>query len=613
MGKKQFIRHLEFYGFPDQNKYFSDANCGDLSFIIDKLNELDLEKADKDTLEEFEETVNEEIDSLKDADEAFDDRLSSVESSITDINDSIDEINGDVDEIKGEISGISEDITALTENVNSVTNDVNELSGNLNTFKAYAENTYAKKDDVYTKDEVYNKDEIDEIISSGYSGYATIEWVEEQGYITVDEADIKYTKEEDFETAMSAITDNINLIEDAVETISDDIDTIKEDVEYISGAVSSNTSSITDLYDVKANKEDVQALNEEVSSITEDINSINDSISSITTDIESISDILNEHQQEIEDAISEIEVINNEITVISGLAESNKDSIYFISGAVDTISADVLTRAKQRDLDDIRIAFSGAIDDLEATKAENADLNYISGSVDTVNDKIDNEIVRATSAETELQNTVTAIETRVDDALTDFDSRLDDVESALTKEISDREQGDLAIIGNSGDSRTKDTVWGAKAYAEEIGRRALNSAYTYTDNAVSTFEAEIVNLSAATDQKITACASKDYVDGVINDTEVDLRSAIDNAIALEAAEREGDDNALGDRIEALEDEVHGSDGLTNTVASISTLLNKITEWDGEGVYPGTGNGILDDIYRELHNLIDTLYAKGILP
>lgn len=592
MGKKQFIRHLEFYGFPDQNKYFSDANCGDLSFIIDKLNELDLEKADKDALEEFEETINEEIDVLKDSDEAFDGRLSSVESSITDINDSIDEI-------KGEISGISEDITELTENVSSITNDVNELSGNLNTFKAYAEDTYAKKDDVYTKDEVYNKDEIDEIISSGYSGYATIEWVEEQGYITVDEADIKYTKEEDFETAMSAITDNINLIEDAVENLLEDVNSINDDIEYISGVVSSNTSSITDLYDVKANKEDVQALNEEVSSIT--------------TDIESISDTLNEHQQEIEDAISEIEVINNEITVISGLAESNKDSIYFISGAVDTISADVLTRAKQRDLDDIRIAFSGAIDDLEATKAENADLNYVSGAVDTVNDKIDNEIVRATSAETELHNTVTAIETRVDDALTDFDSRLDDVESALTKETSDREQGDLAIIGNSGDSRTKDTVWGAKAYAEEIGRRALNGAYTYTDNAVSTFEAEIVNLSASTDQKITACASKDYVDGVINDTEVDLRSAIDNAIALEAAEREVDDNALGDRIEALEDEVHGSDGLTNTVASISTLLNKITEWDGEGVYPGTGNGILDDIYRELHNLIEILTQKGILP
>jgi hypothetical protein len=103
------------------------------------------------------------------------------------------------------------------------------------------------------------------------------------------------------------------------------------------------------------------------------------------------------------------------------------------------------------------------------------------------------------------------------------------------------------------------------------------------------------------------------VDGVINDTETNLRSEIENAIAIESARSQAVDVALDGRIEALEDEVHGSDGLTNTVASISTLLNKITEWDGEGEYPGTGNGILDDIYRDLHNLIDTLYAKGILP
>lgn len=39
MANKQFIRHLEFYGYPDQNGYSSEASCCDcvdLSEIIKK-------------------------------------------------------------------------------------------------------------------------------------------------------------------------------------------------------------------------------------------------------------------------------------------------------------------------------------------------------------------------------------------------------------------------------------------------------------------------------------------------------------------------------------------------------------------------------------------------
>ena len=64
--QQQFIRHLEFYGFPDQNGYTSDINaCSvDLSNIIKKNKEqdreikyLDNEKADKKDLDELSGTV----------------------------------------------------------------------------------------------------------------------------------------------------------------------------------------------------------------------------------------------------------------------------------------------------------------------------------------------------------------------------------------------------------------------------------------------------------------------------------------------------------------------------------------------------------------------------
>ena len=60
MAKKQFIRHLEFYGYPDQNVYTSESCCGsvDLSEIIAKNKQQDKEikcltheKADKKDLD----------------------------------------------------------------------------------------------------------------------------------------------------------------------------------------------------------------------------------------------------------------------------------------------------------------------------------------------------------------------------------------------------------------------------------------------------------------------------------------------------------------------------------------------------------------------------------
>ena len=46
MAKKQFIRHLEFYGFPDQNGYSSEINGVDLSDIREKNKEQDEEIQD---------------------------------------------------------------------------------------------------------------------------------------------------------------------------------------------------------------------------------------------------------------------------------------------------------------------------------------------------------------------------------------------------------------------------------------------------------------------------------------------------------------------------------------------------------------------------------------
>ena len=67
MANKQFIRHLEFYGYPDQNGYSSEASCCDcvdLSEIIKKNKQQDKEiecltheKAEKKDLDALSATV----------------------------------------------------------------------------------------------------------------------------------------------------------------------------------------------------------------------------------------------------------------------------------------------------------------------------------------------------------------------------------------------------------------------------------------------------------------------------------------------------------------------------------------------------------------------------
>ena len=57
MAKKQFIRHLEYYGFPDQNRYSSDVDI-DLSDIREKNKEQDEEIKDLEVIELADEKQN---------------------------------------------------------------------------------------------------------------------------------------------------------------------------------------------------------------------------------------------------------------------------------------------------------------------------------------------------------------------------------------------------------------------------------------------------------------------------------------------------------------------------------------------------------------------------
>ena len=196
MAKKQFIRHLEYYGFPDQNSYSSEISGVDLSDIREKnkeqdeeIQDLEGEKADKKDLVELSGTVENFITRQSEINQEFANSISGMSSDIEELKHIDSEF---AEQLSAITSGVDEAMEAIEDLDERVDNVEDVLSGINDVIETIVED-YAKKEDVYSKEE------IDDIISSGFSGYATQEWVIEQGYITEEEADAKYAKKEDLE------------------------------------------------------------------------------------------------------------------------------------------------------------------------------------------------------------------------------------------------------------------------------------------------------------------------------------------------------------------------------------------------------------------------------
>ena len=559
MAKKQYIRHLEYYGFPDQNGYSSEINGVDLSDIREKnkeqdeeIQDLEGEKADKKdllslsgTVENFitrQSEINQEfadaisgmsgdIEELKKIDTEFAEQLSAITSGVDEAMDAIEILDERVDNVEDNISGLSETVNEIIED-------------------------YAKKDDVYSKEE------IDEMMASGFSEYATKEWVEEQGYITEEEADAKYAKIEDLEELASA-----------VESATTDIDERFEEVNQ-------SRDDINDRIDGLA--EDLSAFSEDVAN---DFSSVNEQISGIT---DTISDLAN--------------AISGNTEAINELNDKVDDAVSALTESINEIEDQLDTKADKTALDELHDEVTQGFEELEEKKADKTDLEAVSGAVDTLNDKIDAEIARATSAETALQEEIDELEEDVQEAVEkveEYDGRITAVENGLAQEIIDRQNGDIALIGTSSDDTDEDTIWAAKNLAEQYKDEAIASAKTYTDNKISVVNGEIQNLENRIDQKLTHYATEEFVISACNDTETEVRNEFTTAINSETQRAEQAEANMEVEIQRLLAQVLSN---TDHISNNSSRLNAITRWQGTNPeeYDDSGNGILDVLHREFH-------------
>ena len=147
------------------------------------------------------------------------------------------------------------------------------------------------------------------------------------------------------------------------------------------------------------------------------------------------------------------------------------------------------------------------------------------------------------------------------------------------------------------------TLYGVKTYATSTAQQALNDAKKYTDDAKQNVTTKVNDLDTKLDNTLGSRVTQDELAAAVNDAKNSLKGDLANEInrAKEA------ESALNSQYNVLAGNVNAAIATTNKqVATNSTILSVITSWkpsyEGDTDYSDEGNGVLDVLHREFHNL-----------
>ena len=599
---KQFIRHLEFYGFPDQNGYSSSfANVDvDLSDLRkkDKIHDKEIrclsnEKADKKDLLELSATVETFIDTQSQFNQAVVDELSGITSDIEKLKEIDNEYGEQLSALTDGVNDALCGIQVLGDKVDDLTEDLAELSGKVETFsaeteeefdevweeldkkldKTEAEETYAKKEDVPTKDE------LEEILED----YATKEWVEEQGYLDQEEGDARYAKKE----TVDALNDRVN---SAVTDLNTKIYTVSGDLQSFSSSTNVRIGIIETNFETLRGE-----VNRKINEISGTVEGYDARITQNTRDIDALEDEM--------------------------ARKANKADLDALSGTVNSLSDLIDTKVSKTEFETYKSLVTNQFNDMDDKKADKTALTEINDAIEELDDKIDQEIADRISGDTYILNEITNINNEIieiKEQAVDYGDRIQELEEGLAQEILDRQQADLDLIGQETDPYDADTIWGAKNFAKNQKAQAITEANLYTDQEISGLRTEIENKFNVVEQELSGKASKDYVDGAVREAKAEVIQTLEGEINNEV---ERASNAEAELRRMILENTANIEENDQAIDNLADKVNAITEWDGHemdnyetwsAAHPDAA-GVLDVLHREFHNLIDTLTQKGILP
>lgn len=598
MGKK--IRHLEPYGYVDQNVYngFFNIDLSDIHEVNrEQDSEIDVLSATVENLISTQGNINSGLSEAISANtvriSALEDKTDEIISTVNVVSDSLDLLSATVESI----SAHDEDIAALSAYTESAISAVNEtiiektnevssaLTEHIDTFNSYsaatkdlidtkldietAEDTYAKKVDTYTKADV---DLMIKLMSGDViSDYATKKWVEDKEYLNEVSADEIYTRK-GTTSELSGKIDGINsTLTQQVTELSTDLDTYKTKndtrLEILSGKVTTLES-----------KHD-----REISELKDKDASLQNQITAATYDIKTINEISLPSKADA-----------------SALAETNSN--------LSNLSNAVNDKVDKGTFDQFNGAITAAYNQLNETKANKTYVDSVSAYAESVSAYADT--IKA-SLETEIKNREDAddaLDNRIDEAnihAKELSGTITSVSGALATEINDRKVAISGVVGTSEDNELDYTIYGTRAYAYNQSQSVLRIASSYTNTSIS----DLKNYVDSQDHALSGAIGGKLDTTAFTDIKGDIEEEIASGIAQEASARTATDTSLKLEIqEERKQRISADTELISALTDTSNVVHAITEWEGNDAasYIDSGNGILDVLHREFHQLKNQL-------
>ena len=568
---KNRIRHLEFYGYPDQNIFtgfgVNPINVDDIreknKEQDEELENLDDEKVDKSDFNVLSGVVDTFIGLQTEFNDVILDKTNQHDSAITAIHDWIEEFSDDISaytEVDERLDAVESGLTELEITVSGLTCDIDGKAD-----KDYVDGNFPKKDDVYTKDEV---DALLEEASGCCESCVTESWLEDNGYLTEDDADGKYATKDEI-SGVSAVTEAISDINGRLDELSGNVDIL-----------SSFTTS-------------------KVSTIETNLNAVE---TRVDTKLAIMSGLVITYDGRIHQNEVDIDNLEREMD-----RKANRADLESLERRVTADEEDIAKKVNKADFNDYKDAINDKFDEFNNKKADKSDISALTEDIAGVEDMIASERSERQAADSALSGAVDTVNERVNviaEENVTRDDRLDDLESALVQEIADRIHGDLDLIGSSTDSSSDNTIWGAKKYAVSQRNQAITEANNYTNQKIAGLETSVNNSLDELERQISQKADTDYVNEIKNELKEDLRAEIDSKVDDERMRAEREESLL--HAEAAENrrEIVEND---QAISNLADRVNAITAWEGTDPeqYDNTGNGVLDVLHREFHEFAES--------
>lgn len=553
---KQIIRHLEYYGFPDQNAFRNDIDCCHHHCHDDK--------QDHAIHELFNRTHM-----LKDWNVKQENDIKELTNEYNNIAETIIEQGANINTISGDVENIKIAIGELP--FPSIAEQMSELDNKIETnhteFLDYSAATTHYLNEF--KDETYTKNEVDNLITDGLNGYATEEWVKNQQYLTEESGNSIFVRQDIFVDTQA----EINSIENRVDTLETSARTSYNSIHILDEKVNEYHTQVENYID------DTDALRDRVQLVEGRIGVAEARLDGIDATVDLKSDKV---------------YVDNEAARLDGRIDALSSSTDVKLSALDNKKVDKeeynsFTSSTRVTVEQI----NNAIHSLEANKATTGDIASLTVQL---NSEISNRISSDEGLQNQINNINTVTIPSINDRITVTNSEVSRVEGKIDQEILDRQASDTALIGNASDAATANTINGAKKYATEQRQAAVNESTTYTNNKIADFRnVDFVAFQTTVNSELATKASSGDLDALGSGLRSEystadnlLRNELVTAIEAEGNLRNSKDNELQREIESNNND-------------ITEAYNKINALENE----------LSVVHGALHDLLNALKQTGV--